>query len=365
MPIKIRHLRNKRRGTELTYATIRLGDVKRVSDMEIFSRLKKFYGGDISRNGYAKQIKDFANDISVKEALMPITEVGGGWSENSSEEVKKYRLYKEYYILMRKVGKRILFLPNPILHDILGYGERRMEKREKLGISPFIDVLGILENGFKGKTHIDDGYDEDNAVAKRSRNHISALYSPDTPPDFNVAKSGITKGDRYTLEFFPKAKRARTYTGHNDIGYQVKNSSSKNISSVNVRLDSNSSEQEIKEKMDYYKDKITKKYGVPVRFYEISGKNKYHFPRGRKKRKVIFAIDTTPTKRLFSQKKSLEHKLTSIISIGTLAGAIGFLSSNITGNTIANLSVNASSSIGIVLFAVGIITGLYYVKSKL
>lgn len=65
------------------------------------------------------------------------------------------------------------------------------------------------------------------------------------------------------------------------------------------------------------------------------------------------------------KKKSLEGKVTSIISLGTLAGAIGFLSSNITGNTIANLSVNASSSIGIALFAIAVLTGLFYVKSKL
>jgi tetratricopeptide (TPR) repeat protein len=64
------------------------------------------------------------------------------------------------------------------------------------------------------------------------------------------------------------------------------------------------------------------------------------------------------------RKKSLYSKLSSIITIVGLGGGLFFLSSNITGNVIANLSTNTNSWIGGVLLAVGLIAGFFWIKNK-
>ena len=63
-------------------------------------------------------------------------------------------------------------------------------------------------------------------------------------------------------------------------------------------------------------------------------------------------------------RQSLEQKVISVIAISGFLGSLLFLQSNITGNAIANLSTNATSWIGGVLLAVGLIAGFFWIKSK-
>jgi len=63
-------------------------------------------------------------------------------------------------------------------------------------------------------------------------------------------------------------------------------------------------------------------------------------------------------------RKSLEHKVTSAVTIGSLATLILFISSNITGNAIADLTVKTSSSIGIVLLAIALISGFFWLRNR-
>jgi len=60
----------------------------------------------------------------------------------------------------------------------------------------------------------------------------------------------------------------------------------------------------------------------------------------------------------------LERGVTSIIAIAGVLGGIFFLSSNITGNAIANVSQNSSNILGIVLLVVGLVAGFFWIKNK-
>ncbi|MBI2047043.1 hypothetical protein HYT26_02675 [Candidatus Pacearchaeota archaeon] len=65
-----------------------------------------------------------------------------------------------------------------------------------------------------------------------------------------------------------------------------------------------------------------------------------------------------------SDKKSLEGKVSATTAIIGLLGSIFFLSANLTGNVISNLSLKTSNMIGVVLFLVGVVGGLFYFRRK-
>jgi len=64
------------------------------------------------------------------------------------------------------------------------------------------------------------------------------------------------------------------------------------------------------------------------------------------------------------KRRSLEQILASIMTVGCLILGLGFLSSTLTGNAIADLSVKTSSSIWIVLFVITLIAGFFWLKSR-
>jgi hypothetical protein len=68
--------------------------------------------------------------------------------------------------------------------------------------------------------------------------------------------------------------------------------------------------------------------------------------------------------RYSSRRGGLDYRLNSIIAIAGLGAGIFFLSSNITGNAIAELSTNTTSWVGGVLLAVGLVAGFFWIKSR-
>lgn len=62
--------------------------------------------------------------------------------------------------------------------------------------------------------------------------------------------------------------------------------------------------------------------------------------------------------------KGLRDKLTSIIAIIGLGGGIFFLSNNITGKTIADLTTKTTSFLGAGLIIVGLIAGFFWLNIK-
>ena len=61
---------------------------------------------------------------------------------------------------------------------------------------------------------------------------------------------------------------------------------------------------------------------------------------------------------------NLENIIPAIISIGALAGGFLFLSSNITGNAISDLSTNTTSWMGGILLVVGLVAGFFWLKNR-
>jgi len=64
------------------------------------------------------------------------------------------------------------------------------------------------------------------------------------------------------------------------------------------------------------------------------------------------------------KKKSRKAKVTSIIAIAGLGAGIFFLSNNITGNVVGNLTQNSSNYIGVIALAIGLVAGYFYIKKK-
>jgi len=63
-------------------------------------------------------------------------------------------------------------------------------------------------------------------------------------------------------------------------------------------------------------------------------------------------------------KSSLEHKFIPVIAGASIIGALFFLSPNLTGNIIGNLTKNNSNIMGLVLFVLGLIGFLFYFRKK-
>ncbi|HLC57725.1 MAG TPA: hypothetical protein VJH95_04085 [Candidatus Nanoarchaeia archaeon] len=64
------------------------------------------------------------------------------------------------------------------------------------------------------------------------------------------------------------------------------------------------------------------------------------------------------------KKKSLEQRISIMLCMGGFLGSLIFFQSKITGNAIADLSMNTNSWVGGTLLVVGLIGGLFWVKSR-
>ena len=81
-------------------------------------------------------------------------------------------------------------------------------------------------------------------------------------------------------------------------------------------------------------------------------------PEGR----VVLPEELEKQKR--KKGKDLGDKLTSIIAIAGLGAGIFFLSNNITGNAIANLTTKTTSFLGAGLLIVGLVAGFFWINGK-
>jgi tetratricopeptide (TPR) repeat protein len=68
--------------------------------------------------------------------------------------------------------------------------------------------------------------------------------------------------------------------------------------------------------------------------------------------------------RIAQNKKDLTSKLTPVIATLGLLSGLFFLSSNITGNTIADVSIKTSSFLGSGLLIVGLVVGFFWIKKR-
>ena len=64
------------------------------------------------------------------------------------------------------------------------------------------------------------------------------------------------------------------------------------------------------------------------------------------------------------KKESLEQRLSAVIAIAGLGAGLFFFGSSITGNAIGSLSESSSNFLGIVLLAIGLIAGFFWLKNR-
>ena len=233
----------------------------------------------------------------------------------------------------KKIGKRVFITPVPFLHGITGKVLGSEGKSVKKG-DPFDHLVGILNEGYK------EGSDDDNSYPALPEKEGKQWWHSNPSK-----KEGITKDDHYAIRLFQEEGHPHLHLDPNDNElyyfpkgpHVIRKSKPENILAIDIAMPEKKSSQELERKMQFYKREISDKYSVPIRFYSGG-------------------------KRILP--KNIEQKLTSVIAIGGLVGSIFFLSSNITGNAIADFSTNTTSWVGGGLLIVGLVAGFFWIKSK-
>lgn len=96
----------------------------------------------------------------------------------------------------------------------------------------------------------------------------------------------------------------------------------------------------------------------------ISNKHQIRYEAAREKSEEARRNAERLKKVLAGKWNGLTGKTIAAIVIVSLIGGIFFLSTNITGNAIKNLTISTSSIIGAGLVVVGLGTGFYYFKNR-
>jgi hypothetical protein len=318
MPVKVRKFKNKKRGTELPFATIPLEEAKNLEEEEV-KKVLTDYSPNADAGFLTEDIKQFASDnkyFGNETGVILYEEKEGKQKQGGLKETGDY-------LLLRKTGKKLAILPAPLLHQITRGG----------GLS---DVLSILETGFEGKSG--DG----NTLIKNEKGKRFTYFG--LPSE----EKGISNGDRYCIELYPDEGR----TQGNRREYFLKRADPKRILSINIELDHSASEEEKEEKMEFYEKQITSQYGVPVRYFL--------FQSSFDDQARLFDDPI----RIFPKKEDLEKRITGLITMISFGAGIFFLSPVLTGNAIGNINNVNSNWIGSGLIMIGLIGSFLWFKGK-
>ena len=347
MPIKSK-ITGLKRGSKGYVYKIPLSELGNIKVVEINKHLKEIYGTNkikIDYNIAGRENLTFKDFFSLIDSGSKIK----SWLGKEEPFIKKghkgrrFRLIFEdaertdkgwNSILVTNDGKNIQIGPVSVLHGITGleyypeaktsnsiYGNRTEIK------DTYSDLISILKTGFK---RAPNRHDDENVNIKYKKNTRTSMRDGFGPSWAQKnEKDGVTKGDRYTLEFIPSH-------GEIELDY-ASYTPPENILSVNIELDNSISDKEKQKKMSFYKKNIGSKYKIPVRFMINEGKEEL--------------TNISP------KKQKLEQKISGTIAIISLIGSLFFLGSNITGNIIGNLTKTNSNWTGIILLSIGLITG--------
>lgn len=383
MPIKIRKYKNQKRGTELPFATIPIKDIRNSREIKddfsenpnynpsakenMISQLKHFYGDDIDSEKAIDNLQGFVYKGSEeekerfqqrkppkppREILIELKLKGANdnWAEMGGSI--------SHYLNVKRIGKKLLITPAPVIHNIMGHrDEQKMGRadryidafkvRKQSGKTQFDDLLNILKEGFESHD-----FPEENSYVKGGKKH-RINYRASGGGNSAWKNEGITKGDIFSLEMFPKegfSKGRVPYPPRNKNGpgeqtYRVIKASPENISSVNIQLAEGATEEEKQKKMEFYEEQL-KSFDMSHRFFTVIEDEKGN---------PIY-------KRVFPEKSNLEKRVLSIIGITGISLGLFFLSPIITGNVISNISNSTSNWIGAVLLGIGLIAGFFRLK---
>lgn len=79
---------------------------------------------------------------------------------------------------------------------------------------------------------------------------------------------------------------------------------------------------------------------------------------------ISAALAKTHKKIICKKSNRLENLVPGILAVGGLVAGLAFLSFNITGNVVSNLSQKNSNIVGVVLFVLGIMASFFYFKGR-
>ncbi len=68
--------------------------------------------------------------------------------------------------------------------------------------------------------------------------------------------------------------------------------------------------------------------------------------------------------RVAHGKKGLEQTVIAVIAVTGIAASLFFLSSNITGNVIGNMTQNSSNLVGACLLVMGLVAGYLWIRKR-
>ena len=343
MAFNVRKLKNSRRGTETTYATIPLKDINNLTEREIQSVLggvvgygnrrpedenlaiasyivrnkgKLEYGSTKNKSGKLSEVlKDFAR-LPDEERLVRLDVFG-----RSSDE-------QQHYLKLVKRGNRIRITPQPFIHSVTE-GLGAYEERNGLRVNAWDYLQKIFEEGFRKRPNRSN----ENAYLKERKEHRGNQWGEP------VTSNDITQGDVYHIELFHQ--KGTPYESADQ--FSLNRARIENILGINIEIDSSLPKEVQNRKMKFYREQITKKHNIPVRFYS--------------------AIKTKNFAENFG-RKYLEHRLSAIIGTVGIIGGLIFLSNNITGNVIGSLNTSSSNVIGAVLLLVGLVGAFFWLKKR-
>jgi hypothetical protein len=344
MPIRIRHYKNQRRGTELTYATIPIQEAREIDGEEVGEVLDKLFHNSPRKDWQLKSnSRTTASYIEYKPGMLakPVSpkEHDGtaesllrlfasspekeriAYVENFGAEESRDSQNRHLFFRLNKSGNRIVITPQPLIHGI---------RAEHSKLDAFSHLLSMLEKGFESSVYYDEKQYRDNSYVKENKSHRANAWGTKSK------NPGITQGDVYSVELYHQRGRPEEKIAD----FEIVSAKPENILSVNVEIGPYTSKTIRDEKIRFYKEQITGKYGVPVRFFEAR-----------------------QTKSVFD-RKSLEQKVSSVVAIAGLVSSFFFLGSSVTGNAIGSISRSSGSWIGIGLLLVGIAGALVYFRSK-
>ncbi len=352
-----------KRGTRVVFK-IPFDKAEGVTDEEVNKYLETFYGtSDLKTEGlYNPKLSDFRLAELIRQYPKLYQSSNDDSYSFTLRENEPVRLNKKPYYLGARAkdrwqclnisndGKNIIIKPLMVLHGITADAPWIYDQPARKGRDTHDDLMDILKKGFHGFLSSDG----DNATVKHDkRRRMSTSGWKDSESWAQSShKSGITKGDQYTIEFIPALGTAnsqynKTYRQMVEVSF----GKPQDILSVNIELGEHLPPDVIEKKMKFYTETITGKYGIPVRFYYQEFKTS--------------GIEGTDLRRIYPKKggKDLGQKLLSSFAGVSLILGVYLFSLNLTGNVVGNFS-SRNSIAGIVLFIMGVFGFFLFFKKR-
>ncbi|MFA5931181.1 MAG: hypothetical protein WC821_02635 [archaeon] len=218
--------------------------------------LKKITAAQALETFSKSEIKFYGREHATKETEIFRTNISSLAKKLDKGQTALTTLITEHGVIVMRVQKtksgKILLHQQPQTHGLMSTG----------GARDRYEILErILKKGFIGKS-------APNTVIRKQRTRVGWIAAQD------ARKNPITKGDGYSVEFMtPVGNSAKKHTSGSretvDAGtYFARRSNPNQILSVNITTDPLISKEVMKQKIDFYKEHIQRKYGVPVKFLE-------------------------------------------------------------------------------------------------